>query len=186
LKYGLQANRYIQSIAIYRDRRRKNNMLNYLRAATRKMVLSEAEFIHSLNTSMSSKYGLIAFFQGASANNDVPSDKLEKAIQVIKGYNDILRERAIHFIFLPIPGKEKIYYKQLHTKKPVFLEKLISALKESWVETIDTQKTFDNAFKNDVLLYHTNDTHWNENAVKIAVELIVKLLGGKENRYSVQ
>ncbi len=177
LRYHLQTNRWIQSIAIYRDRLRKNNMLNYLRASIRRRVLSQSESIPTPN--VPSKHGLVVFLQGAAGNDDVPPDKLEKAIQVIKGYNDVLHEKGIRFIFLPIPEKENIYYKELGTKKPVFLEKLISGLKERGVETIDTQKPFEEAFKKDILLYHTNDTHWNENAVRITAELIVELLRKK-------
>ena len=62
-------------------------------------------------------------------------------------------------------------------KRPVFLEQLISELKEHGIETIDTQKAFEEAFqKNQVLLYHTDDTHWNGNAVRIAADLLTKVI----------
>jgi hypothetical protein len=48
------------------------------------------------------------------------------------------------------------------------------------IETVDTQKAFEGAFQKGVLLYHTNDTHWNENAVKIAADLVKELIERKK------
>jgi alginate O-acetyltransferase complex protein AlgJ len=121
------------------------------------------------------------FLLGADANKEVPKEKLDRAIQIIKSYNNALKSRGIRFIFLPIPNKENIFFESLQTKRPVFLEKLISALKGHGIEAIDTQKAFEEAFqKNQILLYHTDDTHWNANAVKIAADLITRALERKE------
>jgi hypothetical protein len=122
----------------------------------------------------------VFFLQGASANQDVPKDQFDKAVEVIKTYDEFLRSKGIRFIFLPIPEKENIYYEALQTQRPVFLEQLISTLRNLGIETVDTQTAFDDAFRKGVLLYHTNDTHWNENAVKITADLIKDLIEKKE------
>ena len=74
-----------------------------------------------------------------------------------------------------------IFYEYLQTKRPVFLEQLISELKSYGIETIDTQKAFEEAFqKNQILLHHTDDTHWNANGVKLTAELIKNWIEKKE------
>ncbi len=106
---------------------------------------------------------------------------MNQTVQIILSYNKFVRSRGIRFIFVPIPNKENILYDYLHTKRPVFLEQLISELKGHGIETIDTQKAFEEVFrKNQVLLYHPEDTHWNANAVKLTAELIKNWLVKKE------
>jgi alginate O-acetyltransferase complex protein AlgJ len=178
LRNQISGNRFIQCVGVYLDRIYKANMLQYLRASLRRIGSSHSETIFS--RSVSSKYGPVFFLQGADANKDVPKDQFDKAVQVIKTYDELLRSKGIRFIFLPIPEKENIYYKSLHIKRPVFLEQLISALKHLGIETVDTQKAFEKAFQKGVLLYHTNDTHWNENAVRITADLINELIESKK------
>lgn len=122
---------------------------------------------------ISSRYGPIFFIQGRRANDDVSQEKQDKAIQVSRSYNDAVKHRGIRFIFLPLPNKENILNEYLETKKPIFLEQWTSGLKRHGIETIDTQKPFEEVFEeNKVLLYHTDDTHWNANGVELKVELI--------------
>ena len=178
LRNQISGNRLIQCVGVYLDRIYKANMLQYMRASLRRIGSPHSEAIPS--NSVSSKYGPVLFFQGAYLNKDVPKDQFDKAVQVIKTYDQLLRSKGIHFIFLPIPEKENIYHEGLQTKKPVFLEQLISTLKNLGIETVDTQTAFDDAFQKGVLLYHTDGTHWNENAVKIAADLIKDLIEKKE------
>jgi hypothetical protein len=178
LRNQISANRLIQCVGVYLDRIYKANMLQYMRASLRRIGFPHSEAIPS--NSVSSKYGPVLFFQGADLNKDVPKDQFDKAVQVIKTYDQLVRSKGIRFIFLPIPEKENIYHEGLHTKKPVFLEQLISRLKNLGIETVDTQTAFDDAFQKGVLLYHTDGTHWNENAVKIAADLIKDLIEKKE------
>jgi hypothetical protein len=174
LRNQVSGNRFIQSVGVYLDRIYKANMLQYLRASLRRIGSSDSQTIYP--NMFSSKYGPVFFLQGADANKDVPKDELDKAVQVIKTYDEFLRRKGIRFIFLPIPEKENIYYETLQTKRPVFLEQLICTLKNMGIETVDTQNAFEEAFRKGVLLYHTNDTHWNENAVRIAADLLTKMI----------
>ncbi len=103
-------------------------------------------------------------------------EKLESVVSILKTYDAALKERGIRFIFLPLPEKENIYHENLHTERPVFLEHLISELKKEGIEVTDTQKAFEEAFQKGVLLYHPDDTHWNENGVKIAAGLLEALI----------
>jgi hypothetical protein len=177
-KDQMRGNWLIQSVGISLDRIYKANMLQYLRASLRRIGSSHSETIPS-NT-VSSKYGPVFFFLGADANKDVPKDRLDKVVEVIKTYDELFRSKGIRFIFLPIPEKENIFHESLHTKRPVFLEQLISTLIDLGIETVDTQTAFDDAFRKGVLLYHTNDTHWNENAVRITADLIKESIERKK------
>jgi len=61
----------------------------------------------------------------------------------------------------------------LKTLNHIFLEQLITELKKEKVESIDTQKVFEDVYRRDrVLLYKTDDTHWNANEVKLTAKLI--------------
>jgi len=164
----------IQSLGIHLDRVSKMIMLHYFRASLRRGISAPK---HLGPEPISSQYGPIYFIQGRRANEDVSQEKLDKAIQVIRSYNDAVKSRGIRFIFLPIPNKENIFYEHLQTKRPVFLQQLISELKSHGIETIDTQKAFEEAFrKNQVLLYHTDDTHWNPKGVQLIADLTIRLI----------
>jgi hypothetical protein len=178
LRNQISRNRVIQCVGVTLDRIYKANMLQYLRASLRRIGSSHSETISS--NSVSSKYGRVFFLLGADANKDVPKDRFDKVVEVIKTYDELLRSKGIRFIFLPIPEKENIYHEYLQTKRPLFLEQLISTLKNLGIETVDTQKPFEEAFRKGVLLYHTNDTHWNENAVRITADLVKDLIERKK------
>jgi alginate O-acetyltransferase complex protein AlgJ len=178
LRQSFQENRMIQSLAITLDRISKMAMLHYFRASLRRSISTPKP--HASH-SISSQYGPIFFIQGKSSNENVSKEKLDRAVQVIRSYNEVLKKRGIRFIFLPIPNKENIFYKDLETTRPVFLERLISELKSYGVETIDTQKAFEEAFqKEQMLLYHTDDTHWNGNGVRLTADLLAKAIEGKD------
>ncbi|MDP2967779.1 MAG: hypothetical protein Q8P64_01020 [Deltaproteobacteria bacterium] len=49
------------------------------------------------------------------------------------------------------------------------------------IETVDTQRVFEEAYQeNQILLYHTDDTHWNANGVRVAAELVKNWIEKKE------
>jgi len=178
LKEEVNQHRWVQTIFTCLDRISKWNMLHYFRASLRRSFIDTQE--NHLG-GVPSKYGRIFFLQGAEANRDVPREKLEKAIGVIKSYHDAITNRRIRFIFLPIPEKENIYHEYLQTPKPLFLERLISELGELGIEAIDTQKAFDEVHqRGKILLYHTDDTHWNANGVRVTAELVKKWIEKKE------
>ena len=166
----IQLNDFIQSVAINIDRIFKSNMLNYLRTRINKAGFMD---IKSAETTQCP----ILFLQGTAANKEIPAEKIHAVAQSIKKCSDFFTGRGIRFIFLPLPNKENIYYQQLETPKPLFLEHLIRKLKEMNVEVVDTQKAFDNASKNpSTSLYHRDDTHWNAKGVKLAAELLEELI----------
>jgi len=169
--------RWVQSLGVFLDRLFKMNMVHYLRATIERSFSDRATMgLNRANT----KFGPILFLQGAKANEEVPEGKLKRATQTIKAYSDFFRSRGIRFIFLPVPNKETIFYESLGTRRPVFLKQLVARLRERGVEAVDTQGAFEEAFQKDsVLLYQKDDTHWNAEGVRIAADLIKKLIEEK-------
>ena len=170
----IQLNGFIQSVAIKIDRIFKANMLNYLRARINKTGFPD---IKGSGTAQCP----ILFLQGAAANNDISIEKIDAFAKNIKKTSDFFTSKGIRFIFLPLPNKENIYYQQLGTPKPLFLEHLIRKLKELNVEVVDTQKAFDQITKSsNTVLYHRDDTHWNAEGVKVVADLLEDLIRKKK------
>ncbi len=160
----------IQSVAIHIDRVLKANMLNYIKAAINSRPPSPTG-------SASGNACPVLFFKGAQANHKVPDNVLQNAVQSIKQLSDFFAGKGVRFIFLPIPNKETIYYRELATPKPVFLEKLTCELRAQGVEVVDTQKVFDQiTSRSGIPLYHRDDTHWNAAGVEVAAKLLEDIL----------
>lgn len=163
-----------QSIVVYFDRMFKANMLHSLRARFRRSLSKDPAYYRK---HVDSKFGHIFFLQGGDANQEVPKEERDKVIQVIKGYHNALRERGIRFIFLPIPNKESLFYELLNIPKPTFLGEVIERLKDEGIEVIDTQQAFEETYRRDhLLLYQSDDTHWNAEGVRLAAQLILRLI----------
>ena len=174
----MNQNQRIQNFIVLWDRLSKFNMLHFLRASLRRCLGSPPT---NLFPRVPSPYGQLLFLQGAQANREVSKEKLDRTIEIIMSYNNIVRTRGIRFIFVPIPEKENIFHELLETNRPVFMEELITKLKEKGVETVDTQKAFEETYrKNQMLLYQTEDAHWNANGVRVTAELIRNWIGKKE------
>jgi alginate O-acetyltransferase complex protein AlgJ len=102
-------------------------------------------------------------------------DKINEIAETIVQYKNYCDSIGVNFIFLPLPNKETVYYENVpFDDQPNFILKLDSILNKKGVITINTQKIF-NAERDNNLLYHLDDTHWNSNGVNIVVnELIEK------------
>lgn len=163
--------RWVQSTGVLIDRLFKMNMLNYVRSKIGNTV--SLGFCY-----FPSKFGLMLFVQGETANRAVSSERLGKTVETIEAYDRILRRRNIRFIFLPIPNKENIYHDFLpDPRRPVFLEELIRELKKRNIETVDTQKAFEEEYrKHSALLFFLDDSHWNPRGVRLAADQTAKLI----------
>jgi alginate O-acetyltransferase complex protein AlgJ len=153
------------------DRLFKMNMLNYIRASIGNKAA--VDFYH-----FPSKFGPMFFVQGEAANKEVSHEHFHKTIKTIEAYDQVLKEKGIRFIFLPIPNKENIYHDFLpDPRRPIFLEQLIQELKKRKIETVDTQKAFEDEYrKNSALLFFLDDSHWNPSGVRLAANLTFELI----------
>lgn len=167
--------RWVQFVGVMLDRLFKMNMLYYVRAKVGNGTLKDYY-------PFPSKFGPMLFVQGEAANKEVPYERFRKAVETIEACDQILRKRNIRFIFLPIPNKENIYHDFLpDPRRPVFLEQLIRELKKRRIETVDTQKAFEDEYrKKSALLFFLDDSHWNPRGVRLAADRTVKLIEGKD------
>jgi alginate O-acetyltransferase complex protein AlgJ len=167
----LRGNRYVQYLVMQLDRLSKTIMLNYLKARLK------GERVRPSYIS-ATKFGTMLFFFGRGANRDFSIEQFSKTIHTIVTYDQALKMKGIRFIFLPIPNKENIYHDYLpRQERPVFLERLIAELKDKNIEVVDTQRAFEERYrKHSSLLYHLDDTHWNENAVYMTAGLIQEII----------
>ena len=108
-------------------------------------------------------------------NQNYHYDKINGIAETIIQYKNYCDSIGVNFIFLPLPNKETVYYKNVpFYDQPNYITKLDSILDKNGVITINTQKLF-NTERVNKLLYHLDDTHWNSNGVNIVVnELIEK------------
>ena len=160
----------VQSVAIHIDRALKANMIHYVKA--RLNSRKSPEIVDATGNPCP-----MLFIQGKTANREIPENIRHQAALNIKQLSDFFTSKGIRFIFLPIPNKENIYYRELGTPKPVFLEKLIVELRNMGVEVVDTQKIFEEiTHRSSTHLYHRDDTHWNATGVETAVSLIEEAL----------
>ena len=174
--WSMRLNPAIQSVTIKIDRIFKANMLHYVKARINPQRRQDTR-------NQAANQCPILFLQGAAANRDIPDEIRHRAALNIKRWSDFFTAKGIRFIFLPIPNKENIYYRDLGTSKPVFLEKLIGELQDLGVEVVDTQSVFDQITnQTSIHLYHRDDTHWNAEGVKMAAELLEDLIRKKPRR----
>lgn len=116
------------------------------------------------------------FMEGDQANRAYPEEELDRIADVLEGYRDALQERGMHFVFLPIPNKENIYYQLLPSQKEAtFLPQLLRRLDARGVAYVDLQPAFRELYQQQqVQLYPVDDAHWNEVAVKVAAQLLTR------------
>ncbi len=172
LKEKVKLQPTIQRIFIYLDRISKWNMLHYVRASLRRSFTKPHQ---NSPEGVETPYGRLFFLQGVKMNRNIPEEAFRQAIDRIKSYHQALHQRGIRLILLPIPEKENILHEHLGIPRPTFLERFILELRSQGVETIDTQRAFEEAYRTQhLLLYHPDDTHWNADGVKVAAELVKK------------
>ena len=152
----------LQNIAVTLDRIRDSRMYNY----TRKRLFG------IISSRLYVKRSKMLFLQGEIANKEVSLAQKNKYISIIKQYDNYFKSKGIKFIFLPIPNKENIYFKDLNGKQnPPLLNEMIAELNLSKIKVVDLQSKFKSAYeRGGIQLYHTDDSHWNINGVNIAAQ----------------
>lgn len=127
--------------------------------------------------------GMLFYLPGVQMLQQVASQRgLPEVITGVDRIRQLLADRGIALIFLPLPDKENIYQELLPTpahpsEQPAFLEQLIVKLRDHDINTIDLYKPFRSAAptfiesrREDDSLYFLDDTHWNGQGVALAVE----------------
>jgi hypothetical protein len=116
-----------------------------------------------------------SFFYLKSSDHIIPKNKsnLDRVTKRILQYKKYFNNQNIDFIFLPTPNKKTIYHDLVPLqKRPDFLVDLIKSLRKNKVKVIETYDLF---LKSQDLLYHKDDSHWNEKAIKLVFKEISRL-----------
>jgi hypothetical protein len=177
LKEKIEGTRWIQKLGVLLDRLYKGSMLHSLRANLRRGLSASAG---RPSRSEATPYGLIFFLQGRQAGPDVSPSLFDDTLRTIKSYRDLLRDRGIRLIFVPIPEKETLFYEHLGLERPRFLDRLNSKLQEMGVETVDLRPAFAEALQRSILPYQTDDTHWSAEGVRITAQILESRMRNKE------
>lgn len=128
------------------------------------------------------KDGKTLFFSKAVRlrNHDAQDRKLGKVVDAIIHVRNCLSERGIEFIFIPIPDKANIYADAVHDDigwvSPEPLEQLHDALRAEGVTVVPLLLAFRSAKEEGKQLYWSDDTHWNQEGIGLAVEEVLKVL----------
>lgn len=114
--------------------------------------------------------------------NDATQRGLAEVVAGVDRVRQILSDRGISLVFLPLPDKEDIYQELLPeslrpSEPPPFLEKLVNMLRDQGINTVDLYRPFRSAApaflqsrKENDSLYFLDDTHWNGQGVSLAVD----------------
>ena len=161
---------HLQPVAIFLDRAFiKMNMLNYLKASIKpkevRGIIGKGEIEEKR----------MIFLQGKSAHAEISLSQIAQIIKTLKQYASLFREKGIRFIFVPIPNKETIYYRNIPAlkKRSFFLSHLINELKKTDVEYLNTLELFNSASQSgQKLLYFSDDSHWNAKGVELVSQLL--------------
>ncbi len=111
-------------------------------------------------------------------------------VDEISSYNDLLADRNITLIFLPVPNKETVYYDDLpqnfknRYSKSNFTSHISFLTNNAGVKTVDLLPIY-NKEKSQSFLYQLDDTHWNRDGVLIAADEVIKLMNVSDINHSV-
>lgn len=167
LIHGLRTNKLVSFFSVWLDKFYAQRPFHFIKAR----ILNKTGMSISAQSPVDGSF----FFLKGNNIEIVPTEKNINIVytQIVK-YKKYCDARNIKFIFLPVPNKRTIYYNLVRLKnQPDFLLHLIKRLKANNIDVINTFELF-NHNKNKKLLYFKDDTHWNENAVRLAYSELEK------------
>ena len=161
-------------LGILLDRISKQSFFHFLEAQLRrglKAPLGAAFLSYEINSQR------ILFPKGKNAHPEIGAEEILPIAAKIRFYKEILKARGIHFIFLPVPNKETVYYPIIKQETRPFLHELIGELKKEKISVVDSLTALDRDFAaRHRLLYQTDDTHWNADGVEVLMEETASVL----------
>ena len=112
--------------------------------------------------------------------NPMTDDEITEAADSLLNIYEYSKEHGADFLFVCAPNKNSIYSEMMPPRYIMDtdgrdFDRLLDALDERNIPYIDLRETLTDA-KNDLLVYHKRDTHWNTEGARIAVEAIANEL----------
>ena len=176
LRQALCRNRLVCYVDTIQNRALKWTMLEFARARIGGLLY--ANFRNSVRGKDFSG-GNAFFFGPESAAAGVSKKEMLRMTDTLREYQRVLAERGTRFIFLPVPGKQTIYWDFVSDEQPsTFFSDVIAALKAAQIPTVDLQDAFLRARQKNagLLLYRLDDSHWSPEAVEITAESLAPLI----------
>jgi len=176
LRQRLCRNKFISYIDVTQDRLFKWTMLEFTRARV-------TGFLYGANDRTARGRDFLQkdafFFDNYAFERNTSGDEIRRIVDTLKEYQQVLAERAMRFIFLPVPSKRNIYSDFVSDEQPsTFFADVIVALKAAQIPTVDLQDAFLRARQKNagLLLYRLDDSHWSPQAVEITAESLTPLI----------
>ncbi len=112
--------------------------------------------------------------------------EIKETADFLKEAQDFCQSRGVKFLFTVAPNKNSLYpevmpYYYIEGKEESNADRLKTALSERGVNYLDLFEVFE---KEDGVLYHKLDSHWDNRGAALAYENIMKALGLEYTDYS--
>ena len=109
------------------------------------------------------------------------------AARVLSLIQEYAASRGVRTLFAPVPNKNTIYPEYMpdsssRTSEATNYDKLLNALAEEGVEALDLRPVL-RSHRDEVLLYQTLDSHWNNLGAALAHDAILEALGRSGTAY---
>lgn len=179
---------FVTRLAILLDRLKKQAFVNYLYARLEELPkllmnqklnsLARQEF-RSENFGSDKRQEMVFYSAPEEYFKDWDETHIKRVIFSLKQYQDKFKMTDTKLVFMPIPNKENIYWRQVTGGKKISnLKRLIEAAQKAGIPTVDLWTVYNNLYNQnpDKLLYHTDDSHWNIYGVEVAADEMVKKL----------
>lgn len=126
-------------------------------------------------TSVVGSEGML-FYKGSLKMNSL--EKVDEIADALATCQTWFTEQGIQVIILPIPDKANIYHDLagMDSSRSEFLRRVIDESAMRGVTIIDTQTAFEDAREAGIQVYHLDDTHWNAEGVRIAMDLVAEAI----------
>lgn len=179
---------FMTPLAISIDRLKKQSFVNYLYARLaelpnlltgQKIGRLAREVYQSESFGTGSRQEMVFYSDPADYFKDWDAAHIKRVIFALKQYQDRFKQTNTKLIFMPIPNKENIYWRQVNGGRRILnLKRLVDAANKAGIPTVDLWTVYNQLYSQnpDKLLYHTDDSHWNSYGVEVAVQEMVKKL----------
>lgn len=116
-----------------------------------------------------------------SGNNAMTDAEINAVADSLLNLYEYAASRGANFLFAPAPNKNSIYPEMMPSRYTMQtegreLDRLFAALDTRSVPYIDLREKLIDA-KDDLLIYHKRDSHWNTEGARIAIGAIADKLG---------
>ena len=119
--------------------------------------------------------------------NSLTQRQLWAAAHTLGLIREYAEDNGVRLLFVPVPNKNSVYPEKMPdsavpTDESTNYERLLAALSHEGVETLDLLPRF-LAHKDEIQLYHSLDSHWNNLGAALAHDAILEALGMEGTAY---